>query len=51
MLRMVLGAQLFDRLGVPYDIAGDGVQALDLLAASEAEGRPYDLVVMDNQVQ
>lgn len=38
------------RLRLTPDIAADGRQACELVAAAQAEGRPYDLILLDMQM-
>jgi PAS domain S-box-containing protein len=47
---MVIGANL-NKLGVTYDVAGNGREAIGLLENScKADGKPYDLILMDIQM-
>jgi len=50
MLQLTFQARLFDRLGVDYDTAENGKIAVDLMDKAEREGKPYTLVIMDNQM-
>ncbi|WP_165912061.1 CHASE domain-containing protein [Novosphingobium sp. PhB165] len=47
--RMVAGAML-DRLGVPYEFAEDGEEAVNRVMAARAANEPYVLVFMDIQM-
>ncbi len=46
----MLARVLLGRLGLQVEVAENGQIALDMAAASEAEGRPYDLILMDIQM-
>ena len=46
--RIVRG--LLEKMGLEVTIAGDGRMACDLAERSKAEGRPYDLILMDIQM-
>mmetsp|Transcript_12402 Transcript_12402/g.37129 ORF Transcript_12402/g.37129 Transcript_12402/m.37129 type:complete len:855 (+) Transcript_12402:45-2609(+) len=51
MLRLALGARLFDRTDVVCDTVENGRAAVDLVARRKAEeGATYDLILMDNQM-
>ncbi len=40
-------ARLLDSLGLQADTASDGLQAVAAVQAAQAEGRPYDVVLLD----
>jgi CheY-like chemotaxis protein/HPt (histidine-containing phosphotransfer) domain-containing protein len=46
--RIVRG--LLEKMGLEVTVAGDGRMACDLAERSKAEGRPYDLILMDIQM-
>jgi PAS domain S-box-containing protein len=45
LLKLVL-----EMIGLTVDVASDGLTALKMVARREAEGRPYDLILMDIQM-
>mmetsp|Transcript_21133 Transcript_21133/g.54492 ORF Transcript_21133/g.54492 Transcript_21133/m.54492 type:complete len:160 (-) Transcript_21133:92-571(-) len=47
MLRMMMGISLFGHLGVPFDVAADGLECLRVVLE---ERREYTLIVIDNQM-
>ena len=42
--------RLLEKAGLHADLAADGVEAVEAVGAAAAEGRPYDLVLMDVQM-
>lgn len=46
-LQLTMSEQLFGAIGVPYDLASNGLEALERVQSAAA---PYDVVVLDNQM-
>lgn len=49
-VNQLLIAEMLERLGVTAEIAGNGEEALTLVATADREGRPYSIVLMDMQM-
>ena len=50
VVNMLIGVAMLERWGATVEQAGDGEQAVQAVAASLAQGRPFDLVLMDLQM-
>jgi CheY-like chemotaxis protein len=48
-VQRTIAIRVFKRLGIEHDIAANGEEAIERVLG--AQGRPYDLVLMDNQVR
>ncbi|WP_150124963.1 ATP-binding protein [Tsuneonella mangrovi] len=49
-INQILIRALAEQAGMAADIANDGAEAIDMVAAAHAESAPYDLVLMDMQM-
>jgi PAS domain S-box-containing protein len=49
-VNMTIAIALLEQWGVEVEQAGDGAQALGTIARAAAEGRPFDIVLMDVQM-
>ena len=49
-VNMMIGVAMLQRWGVMVEQAADGLQAVDAVQRAAAQGRPFDLVLMDIQM-
>ena len=49
-VNMMIGVAMLQRWGVVVEQAADGLQAVDAVSLAAAQGRPFDLVLMDIQM-